>query len=71
MAQAGIARAVSPVNTPIDGDAAFCLATGARPSSTLVCGVVAAEMAAEAVRNAVRSAVSVRGVPTGMDRAAS
>jgi len=68
MAQAGIARAVSPVNTPLDGDAAFCIATGARPSSAFVCGVVAAELAAEAVRDGVRSATGVRGVPTGRER---
>ena len=68
MAQAGIARAVSPVNTPLDGDAAFCIATGVRPSSAFVCGVVAADLAAEAVRVGVRSASALRGVPTGAER---
>lgn len=68
MAQAGIARAVSPVNTPLDGDAAFCVATGSRASSAFVVGVVAADLAAEAVRDAVLSATSVRGVPTGRER---
>ena len=28
MAQAGVARAVSPAHTPFDGDVVFCLATG-------------------------------------------
>jgi L-aminopeptidase/D-esterase-like protein len=65
LAQTGIARAINPVHTPLDGDVAFCLATGARPSSAFTCGVVAAELAAAAVREAVRTAVSVRGVPTG------
>ena len=46
MAHAGMARAVSPVHTPIDGDAAFCLATGARPASVFACGVAAAEAVA-------------------------
>ena len=41
MAHAGMARAVSPVHTPIDGDAAFCLATGARPASVFAVGVAA------------------------------
>jgi L-aminopeptidase/D-esterase-like protein len=70
MAQAGVARAVSPVHTPFDGDAAFCLATGGRPASTFACGVAAAEAVADAIRGAVRSATSVRGVPTAADRAA-
>jgi L-aminopeptidase/D-esterase-like protein len=71
MAHAGMARAVSPVHTTIDGDAAFCLATGARPASAFACGVAAAEALADAIRDAVRSATSVRGVPTGAERAAS
>lgn len=71
MAHAGMARAVSPVHTTIDGDAAFCLATGARPASPFACGVAAAEAVADAVRDAVRSATSVRGVPTAADRWAS
>ncbi len=71
MAQAGVARAVSPVHTPFDGDAVFCLATGGRPASTFACGVAAAEVVAAAVRDAVRSATAVRGVPTGADRVAS
>ena len=70
MAQAGVARAVSPVHTPLDGDAVFCLATGARPASTFACGVAAAEAVADAIRDAVRSATSVRGVPTAAERAA-
>lgn len=70
MAQAGVARAVSPVHTPFDGDAAFCLATGARPASTFACGVAAAEAVADAIRDAVRSATAVRGVPTAAERAA-
>jgi L-aminopeptidase/D-esterase-like protein len=69
MAQAGVARAVSPVHTPFDGDAAFCLATGERPASTFACGVAAAEAVAHAIRDAVRSATSVRGVPTATERA--
>ncbi len=68
MSHAGMARAVSPVHTPIDGDAAFCLATGARPASVFACGVAAAEVAAEAIRDAVRRATPLRGVVTGAER---
>jgi L-aminopeptidase/D-esterase-like protein len=69
MAQTGIARAIAPVHTPLDGDVAFCLTTGARDSTAFICGVVAGELAAQAVRNAVRVAVALRDVPTGAERA--
>jgi L-aminopeptidase/D-esterase-like protein len=69
MAQAGVARTVSPVHTPLDGDAVFCLATGERLASTFACGVAAAEAVADAIRDAVRRATSVRGVPTAAERA--
>lgn len=71
MAHAGMARAVSPVHTPIDGDAAFCLATGARPASVFAVGVAAAEAVADAIRDGVGAATPVRGVPTAADRAAA
>lgn len=71
MAQAGVARAVSPVHTPLDGDALFCLATGERPASAFAVGVAAAEAAAAAIRDAVRRATPVGGVPTGAQRAAA
>jgi L-aminopeptidase/D-esterase-like protein len=71
MAHAGMARAVSPVHTPLDGDAVFCLATGARPGSPFACGVAAAEALADAIRDAVRSATGIRGVPTARERLAS
>jgi len=71
MAHAGVARAVSPVHTPLDGDAVFCLATGARPVSPIACGTAAAEAVAEAIREGVRRATPVRGVLTAADRLAS
>ena len=71
MAHAGMARAVSPVHTPIDGDAVFCLATGTRPAAVFAVGVAAAEAVSDAIRDAVRKARAVRGVPTGADRAAA
>lgn len=71
MASTGLARAVSPVGTPVDGDAVVCLATGARPGNRMIIGVAAAEVLAEAVRDAVRTATSLRGVPTAAERAAT
>ena len=68
MAHAGMARAVSPVHTPLDGDVSFCLATGVVPATPFACGVAAAEAVAAAIRDAVRSAVAVRGVVPGPQR---
>jgi D-aminopeptidase len=63
VASAGIARAVDPAFTPIDGDIVFCVASGSGPPpapgpaatwSLSVLGAVAATVTAAAVRDAVR-----------------
>ena len=65
IASAGIARAVDPAFTPLDGDIVFCLASGPWPpaapgpanSWTLtVLGTAAASVTAAAIRDAVRQA---------------
>jgi L-aminopeptidase/D-esterase-like protein len=68
MAGAGIARAVNPVFTPVDGDVVFCLSGGSaqpeRPTppgpqatwSLIVLGTVAATVTAAAIRDAVPAA---------------
>lgn len=56
-ATAGIARAVDPTFTPVDGDIAFCLASGkgeSRPFAAMQIGAAAATAAAAAIRDAVR-----------------
>jgi L-aminopeptidase/D-esterase-like protein len=59
-ATAGIARAVDPTFTPVDGDVAFCLASGSseeiRPFASLQIGAAAATVTAAAIRDAVRQA---------------
>jgi L-aminopeptidase/D-esterase-like protein len=59
-ATAGIARAVDPTFTPVDGDVVFCLASGTagdpRPFISLQIGVAAANVTAAAIRDAVRQA---------------
>jgi L-aminopeptidase/D-esterase-like protein len=64
MASAGIARAVDPAFTPLDGDVVFCLASGTEPPpppglaaswSVTVLGTVAATVTAAAIRDAVRA----------------
>jgi L-aminopeptidase/D-esterase-like protein len=65
IASAGIARAVDPVFTPLDGDVVFCLASGGSPPaspgpaaswSLTVLGTAAATVTAAAIRDAVRRA---------------
>jgi L-aminopeptidase/D-esterase-like protein len=58
-ATAGIARGVDPTFTPVDGDVAFVLASGAgelRPYGSMQVGVAAATVTAAAIRDAVRQA---------------
>jgi L-aminopeptidase/D-esterase-like protein len=61
-ATAGIARAVDPTFTPVDGDIVFCLASGtageSRPYISLQIGAAAATATAAAIRDAVRMAGS-------------
>jgi L-aminopeptidase/D-esterase-like protein len=60
-ATAGIARAVDPTFTPVDGDVAFCLASGegeSRPFAAMQVGAAAATAAAAAIRDGVRQAAS-------------
>ncbi len=59
MASAGVARAVEPVFSDLDGDVVFCLSAGEPQEdrfTSLAVGTVAAAVTAEAIRAAVRSA---------------
>jgi L-aminopeptidase/D-esterase-like protein len=59
LAHSGIARAVRPAHTQLDGDALFALATGrvdAGPAAVDLVAALAADAVAEAVRRAVRLA---------------
>ena len=60
-ATAGIARAVDPTFTPVDGDVVFCLASGEgemREYGSMQIGVAAATVTAAAIRDGVRQAGS-------------
>ena len=62
----GIARAIRPAHTHVDGDALFALALpqkGARPADPLELGAAAADVVAEAIVRGVRLATSLHGVP--------
>jgi len=59
MASAGVARAVDPVFSDVDGDVAFCLASGSGEPEryeALAVGAIAATVTAAAIRDGVRSA---------------
>ena len=59
----GIARAVSPAHTSLDGDALFALATGEVEASVDLVAELAAQAVAEAVRQGVRHAQAMPGFP--------
>jgi len=67
----GLARAIDPVHTPVDGDAVFVLATGKVQGNVFQVGVAAAQVVAAAIRRAVRVAESKGGVPGLADFVAS
>jgi L-aminopeptidase/D-esterase-like protein len=65
MASAGIARAVNPAFTPLDGDVVFAIASGTEPAlepglgatwALTAMGTIAANTTAAAIRDAVRQA---------------
>ena len=65
---AGIARAVDPAATSVDGDTAYCLAAGGQPADPLAVAAVAADVTAQAIRAAVRCASPAPACPTAADR---
>ncbi|MFQ5737640.1 MAG: P1 family peptidase [Acidobacteriota bacterium] len=61
MSQDGLARAVNPSHTPLDGDTAFALSTGEFAGADLgQVGALAAEVTTEAI---VRGILTARGIP--------
>jgi L-aminopeptidase/D-esterase-like protein len=65
MAQDGLARAVRPAHTMMDGDAIFALATGAAGRANVsVIGALAAEVMTQAIRRAVSAATPLAGLPS-------
>ena len=70
MAQDGLARAIRPVHTPLDGDAVFIASTGTKPLADPIYGLsglgaLAADTLARAVARAVYEAASSAGL-TGL-----
>ena len=69
MAQAGLTRVIRPAHTPVDGDAIFALATGARQGSAevLQLGALAARAVERAILRAVTKATGLAGVPSAAE----
>lgn len=56
MAQDGMARAIKPIHTMVDGDTLFVLGNGEIPCDVTVLGTLAAHVVEKAIHNAVKSA---------------
>ena len=69
MAQDGVARAVRPAHTMLDGDTLFALATARKRADVNLVGAYAAEVVAEAIVRAVRMAEGAGGLPAHRDLA--
>jgi L-aminopeptidase/D-esterase-like protein len=67
MAQDGLARAIRPAHTMLDGDTIFSLATGARPADISLVGAYAAEVFARAIVKAALAAIAAGGLPAAVD----
>ena len=69
MAHDGLARAIRPAHTPMDGDTIFSLATGAWSGEAplVTIGSLAADAMTEAILRAVRMAESLPGYPAARD----
>lgn len=68
MAHDGLARAIHPVHTAIDGDIVFTLSHGEQTGGADIVGAIAAEVMAEAILRAVYAAESLHGVPAMRDQ---
>jgi len=62
-AQTGLARAIRPVHTTIDGDTVFALSCGEIDTHTDIVGALAADMLAQAIVNGILAAQSAYGLP--------
>jgi L-aminopeptidase/D-esterase-like protein len=63
MAHDGLARAIRPAHTMLDGDTIFALSTGDKRADVNIVGTYAAEVFAQAIVRAVRAAWPAGGLP--------
>jgi L-aminopeptidase/D-esterase-like protein len=67
MAQDGVARAIRPAHSMVDGDTIFALATGIRKADVSIVGAYAAEVLSQAILRAVQAAKLAAGLPAAVD----
>jgi len=67
MAQDGLARAIRPAHTMLDGDTIFALSTGNRTADVSLVGACAAEVFARAIVKAALAATTAGGLPAASD----
>jgi L-aminopeptidase/D-esterase-like protein len=67
MAHDGIARAIRPAHTMLDGDTLFALSTGKKKIDVNIVGAYGAEVVAQSIVNAVMAAEAVEGFPVAKD----
>jgi L-aminopeptidase/D-esterase-like protein len=67
MAHDGMARAIRPVHSGIDGDVVFALSCGETPLYADLAGALAADVLAQAIVNALLAADSLGGMPAVCD----
>ena len=67
MAHDGLARAVRPAHTMLDGDTLFALSLGNKKVDVNVIGAFGAEAVSRAIVRAVAAAESVEGIPAARD----
>jgi L-aminopeptidase/D-esterase-like protein len=69
MAQAGMAKAIRPAHSPVDGDTVFALATDRNETATdlLQLGTLAGRAMERAVVRAITAATGVAGVPSARE----
>jgi L-aminopeptidase/D-esterase-like protein len=63
MAHDGLARAIRPAHTLLDGDTIFALSSGDKKADVNIVGAYAAEVFAQAIVRGVRAAKSTGGLP--------
>lgn len=68
MAHDGLARAICPAHTMLDGDTIFALSTGNRKADATTIGTFAAEAVTQAILRAAKMAISAGGLPGLADR---
>ena len=67
VAQTGLARAIRPVHTLLDGDVVFALSLGEQRGDATMIGALAADLLSEAIVRAVLAAATLYGMPAVND----